>query len=532
MGLGKGFRASLRLPFHRPPATPRAPRYSTRQKILGGMAIFSAGLLVSLSLVAYLNFRADWNGITRINVGKDLKDLRAAGVKLPPPDPDAMNILLIGSDSRAGVNRQFGATVAGQRSDTIMVVHIAPDAHEVVVLSLPRDTVVPILTCAPEDGSPGQTAQPGQVEQINATFAYGGPGCLWATIEATTGIHLNDFIELTFTGFEHVIDDLGGVNVCLPVAINNSDSKLHLSAGKHHIWGPEALAFWRVRYIGDGSDLQRIERDQYLMAAVLQGIERSGMLGSPTELYRIITDITRNHLVATDTGLTPGQLLAIGEDLRGTPSSAVHFIEAPVVPYPGDPTAWVQWEEPQATKLFSAIAHDTRLPAAKTPPRLKTGSPPVLASVSPSDVRVSVLNGTTTAGLATSTYNTLARLGYTVVGQPGDASDPDYIKSVILYPSAAGLPAARTLARLIGDSRLVADPAVAHGTVQLILGSTFPGLNARADPPAASPSLSATPSPSPTASSGLQNLQQQYGGISGNVGLCSDSSDFTGPDGA
>jgi LCP family protein required for cell wall assembly len=381
MSLGKGFRVSLRSPFRRSPPMPRRPRYSVRQKVLGGMAIFSAALLVSVSLVAYLNFRADWNGVTRINVQKDLRDLRAAGVKLPPPDPNAMNILLIGSDSRAGVNRQFGATVTGQRSDTIMVVHIAPDAHEVVVLSIPRDTVVPILNCAPEVGSPGQTAQPGQVEQINATFAYGGPGCLWETIEATTDIHLNDFIELTFTGFEHVIDDLGGVNVCLPVAINDTDSKLHLSAGKHHISGPEALAFWRVRYIGDGSDLQRIERDQFLMAAVLQGIERSGLLGSPTELYRVITDITRNHLVATDTGLTAGQLLTIGEDLRGTPGSAVHFIEAPVVPYPGNPTAWVQWEEPQAASLFAAIARDTRLPGTRAPARLRPGSPPVLAGV-------------------------------------------------------------------------------------------------------------------------------------------------------
>ncbi len=432
MSLGKDFPVSLRRPFRRSPGTPRR-RYSIRQKVLGGVAIFSAALLVSVSLAAYLNFRADWNGVTRINVERDL---RAAGVKLPPPDPNAMNILLIGSDSRAGVNRQFGAGITGQRSDTIMVVHIAPDAHEVVVLSLPRDTVVPILNCAPEDGSSGQAAQPGQVEQINATFAYGGPGCLWETIEATTGIHLNDFIELTFTGFEHVIDDLGGVNVCLPVAINDSDSKLHLSAGKHHISGPEALAFWRVRYIGDGSDLQRIERDQYLMAAVLQGIERSGMLGSPAALYRVITDITRNHLVATDTGLTAGQLLTIGEDLRGTPSSAVHFIETPVVPYPGNPTAWVQWEEPQAANLFAAIAHDTRLPSTRTRGRLKQGSPPVLASV---------------------------------------------------------------------------------------------GLKTRVTSPAASPS--ASPSASPGASSALENLAKQYGGISGNVGICSDSSVFSGPDG-
>ena len=115
-----------------------------------------------------------------------------------------------------------------------------------------------------------------------------GPGCLWETIEQTTGIHINDFIELTFTGFEHVIDDIGGVNVCLPVAVHDPDSLLNLSAGTHHIYGPKALAFWRARYIGEGSDLQRIRRDQYLMASLVQGIERSGFTHSPAKILKVI----------------------------------------------------------------------------------------------------------------------------------------------------------------------------------------------------------------------------------------------------
>jgi LCP family protein required for cell wall assembly len=546
MGLGKDFRVSLRLPFRRSrqrPSEPRASgprrsgrrRYSIRKRVLGGLAIFSAAVFVGASLAAYLTYRADWNGVVRIDVSRDL---RTEGPKRPPLDPNAMNILLIGSDSRAGVNRQFGAEVAGQRSDTIMVVHIAPGAHQIVVLSIPRDSVVPILNCAPEDGSPGQTAQPpGNVEQINATFAYGGPGCLWETIEQTTGIHLNDFIELTFTGFEHVIDDLGGVNVCLPVAINDTDSKLHLSAGRHHVLGREALAFWRARYIGEGSDLQRIRRDQFLMASLLQGIEHSGLLSDPVKMYRVITDITRNHLVATDTGLTPGQLLAIADDLHGVPGSDVHFIEVPTVPYPGNPTAWVQWEEPQDSRLFAAIEHDTRLPSTARPGPSRGGSPPVLASVNPADVRVIVLNGTTIHGLATATYDRLASIGYTMVGQPSDAAAANFIKSVIEYPSGSSLAAARTLQRLVSDSRLVLNPGLQPGTVQLILGSTFSGLqtseNSAATSPAVSPTAGTIPGPtaSPSSSSGLAGLTQQYGGISGNVAICSDSGAFAGPDG-
>jgi LCP family protein required for cell wall assembly len=412
MSLGGAFAQRVAFRLRRPRARFGARRRPTRSLVLGGIAIFVAMVLVSGCLTAYLTYRADWNGVRRIDVRKDL-----VGQKRPPPDPNAMNILLIGSDSRAGANRQFGATVQGQRSDTVMIVHIAPGAHQVVVLSFPRDSVVPILSCAPEAGAPGQTAAPaGDVEQVNASFAYGGPGCLWKTIEQTTGIHINDFIQLTFTGFEHVIDDIGGVSICLPTAVNDASSELHLAAGRHHVYGREALAFWRARYIGEGSDLQRIQRDQYLMAAVLQGIAYSGLLSSPAKLYRVITDVARNHLIATDTGLTPGRLLLIAETLHGISTKAVRFIEVPSVPYPGNPTAWVQWAQPEAARLFSAIAHDTRLPRARRAAGNPRNNTPVLASLSPADVNVHVVSGSTISGLAAAASGRLAARGFTVVG--------------------------------------------------------------------------------------------------------------------
>src|SRR5262249_11554360 len=133
----------------------------------------------------------------------------------------AMNILLIGSDSRSGPNKKFGAGITGQRSDTIIILHITPHRGGVIALSIPRDSVVPLLSCPPGAGAAGQEAQPGRVEQINATFEAGGPGCLWKTVEYTTHLHLDHFIELNFTGFEKVIDDVGGVRLCLPFAVND-----------------------------------------------------------------------------------------------------------------------------------------------------------------------------------------------------------------------------------------------------------------------------------------------------------------------
>jgi len=324
-------------------------------RIARWVAVGLAVILVLVSLTAYIAFRSVWDSITRIPV---------AGLGAQPPRlTSAMNVLLIGSDSRAGPNQKFGAGIPGQRSDTIIILHIAPARQGVVALSIPRDSVVPVLACPPEPGAPGQAAQPGQVEQINATFAAGGPGCLWKTIEQTTHLHLDHFIELNFTGFEKVINDVGGVSICLPFPVDDPLSRLDLAAGVHHVYGAQALAFWRARYIGQGSDLQRIRRDQYLMASLLQGVERSDLTSSPGRLLSVISDAAKS--MTTDAGLSPSAMISIVDGLRGLPPGSVQFIELPTVPYQQNPN-WVSWPASDAT-LFSAFAHDRTLsPAALT----------------------------------------------------------------------------------------------------------------------------------------------------------------------
>ena len=512
-------RAARRLTSRPSRGEPGRPRRSTRSTALRSVAVLAAVVLLGGTLVAYLAFRAEWDGIARVDVLKDL-----AKHPRPPADPNALNILVIGSDSRSGANKKFGAEVAGQRSDTVMVLHIAPGAHQVAVLSFPRDSVVPILDCTPENGSPGQAAQPaGYVEQINATFAYGGPGCLWETIEQATGIHINDFIELTFTGFEHVIDDIGGVNVCLPVAVNDPDSHLDLSAGVHHVYGAEALAFWRARYIGEGSDLQRIQRDQYLMASLIQGIERSGLTHSPAKILTVIRDVAGHGYIATDTQLSPGRLFTIADELRGLAPGSVQFVQIPSVPYPGNPLNWVQWTQPQATDLFAAIAHDTKLPKARADaqPASAASPSPSPSTVSPALVNVTVLNGSARAGLATATASALTSAGFHVVGIADATSD--YPNSVIEYASSADLPAAHTLASMLSNVTLQQDTSLSPGTVQLIVGASFTALSTSSPAPTSSASAPAT---------GSTNLAGQYGGITGNASICGDSAAFAGPDGS
>ena len=224
--------------------------------------------------------------------------------------------------------------------------------------------------------------------------------------------------------------------------------------------------------------------------------------------------------------MSPGRLFTIASELRNLTPGSVQFIEIPVVPYPGNPQAWVQWTQPQATTLFAAIAHDTKLPAksraraaAQTAIGKSPSPSPSPSTVSPAQVNVVVLNGSPQAGLATSTAAGLTSRGFHVVGV-ADASTSDFTDSIVQYASSADLPAAQTLAALISDAKIEQDTSLSAGTVQLILGSTFTTLG----------SIPAAP-PSSSSSSGSQDLASQYGGITGNVQICNDSSAFAGPDG-
>ncbi len=333
-----------------PVARGNAPRGRRAPRVLGWVAAVVAVVLVGGALTAYAVYRDVFGKIHQVKV-------TGLGHR-PRGYNNALNILVIGSDTRRGKNARFGKHVTGQRSDTILILHLSPGLKRAVVLSIPRDSVVPVLACPREPGSPGQIARPGQIEQINETFSNGGPGCLWKTIEHTTHIRLDHFAELNFTGFEHVINDLGGVQICLPIPINDRRSKLHLTAGVHHVGGAEALAYWRVRYIGVGSDLERIQRDQFLMASVAQKVKRTGLLSDPARIFRIVRDVAGS--LTTDSGLRQSDMIALVQRLRTMPLRAVHFVQVPVVAYAPNPN-WVQWSA-QASTLFLAIAHDRKLP--------------------------------------------------------------------------------------------------------------------------------------------------------------------------
>jgi LCP family protein required for cell wall assembly len=339
-----------------PPAGTRSRR-SRGKTVAAWVSAVVAAALVAGSLAAYLKYRAVWDSIRRVDVTQG-----ELGKRPPQYDNSALNLLVFASGSTAGLTRQqqlywhVGSDSGDAVSETIMIVHISPGRHQVTVVNIPRDTVVPVYACSKGPGWSGQQANPGVIEQIDATLSYGGPPCLWKTIEQQTGIRLDHFIELGYSGLVNVVNDIGGVNVCVPVAVNDANSGLKLSQGEHHIDGVQYLEFWRTREkTGNGSDLQRIQRDDYLLAQTLRQVVHAGLLSSPTRLLRVVSDAA--GAMTTDTGLSQSDLVQIAQSLHGVSASDYQFIQASNVLYPPNPN-WVQFQQPQADALFSAIAHD------------------------------------------------------------------------------------------------------------------------------------------------------------------------------
>jgi len=485
------------------PGNPRPKRrrgaFLGPRPILAAAAIISTVLVVGVSLVAYAAVRNVYDGINHENVTAQMLGNR------PPKLNGSTNILLIGSDSRAGTGSKFGSGVLGSRSDTSMLLHITPDHTHAYVISFPRDSMVPVYDCLPDQqGHPGQTAAPGSLEALNATFSAGGAPCLWKTLEQTTHIRIDHFVEVGFDSFKAIVNDVGGISVCLPFAIHNPQARLNLKAGRHLVHGAQALAFVRLREnIGDGSDLQRIQRQQIFLASAMQKIKQTNLLGD----YKVIKDAA--HAVTTDLSLT--QMLGIANSMKGLNTKAVRFISVPVVPYPAD-TNRVLWEMPQAGTLFTAVEHDTHILKAAKAAKGKAKRAP---TVSPSKVQLEVLNGSGTIGVASTAATGLSNLGFNVIGT-GDAPNGfGYTDSVIEYSSAAQLPEVNTLEKEVAGVQVRQVGSLQAGTLSLILGSKFTGL-ATGQPKSKGPSVAALNS---------DNFQ----GISANQNICNDGAAFAGP---
>ncbi|WP_405798790.1 LCP family protein [Streptomyces sp. NBC_01506] len=268
---------------------------------------------------------------------------------------DAKNILLIGSDTRAGDgNGKYGRDDGGsQRSDTTILLHLAADRQSATAVSIPRDLMVEIPSCRTSDGKRSKE----QSAQFNWAFQFGGTACSVRTVEKLTGIRVDHHMVIDFSGFKDMVDAVDGVEVCLKKPVDDSDAHLKLPAGKQNLTGEEALGFVRARKtIGDGSDTERMERQQQFLGSLVKKVQSNGVLLNPTRLYPVLDAATKS--VTTDPGLNSlKDLYDLARGLRNVPTEKVQFLTVPRQPYANDPNR-DELVQPDAGRLFTQLRKD------------------------------------------------------------------------------------------------------------------------------------------------------------------------------
>ncbi|MFG2545972.1 LCP family protein [Streptomyces sp. NPDC048232] len=337
----------------------RAPR---RRRRWGRILLLSlVVLLLALGGTGYWLY----SGLNGNIDGVDLD--KALGTDRPEKLPTSgQNLLVLGSDSRAGDNASLGTgKVAGARSDTALVVHIPEGRKQAVAVSIPRDTLVTRPECEKSDGSALPEAKR---VMFNSVYSQAGPACVVKTVEKMSGVRMDHYMEIDFAGFKGLVDAIGGVPVTVEEPIKDPASGLDLSAGTHTLDGTESLAFVRTRHgVGDGSDLGRIGLQQQFLIALLSEVKKQDLLGSPTKTYKIADSLTT--ALTTDSELASLTSLAdFARSMNGVDPATMETIMLPVAYDKADPNRVVA-AEPQATDLWKAVRSDSEIPesAKKSP---------------------------------------------------------------------------------------------------------------------------------------------------------------------
>lgn len=283
-------------------------------------------------------------------------DKMPASASVVLADTAGTNWLLVGSDSREGLTKaerkelRTGKDEGSQRTDTIMLIHIA-DNGKATLVSLPRDSYVTIPAHIALDGSTVEDRR----NKINTAYGKGGAPLLVETVERNTGLHIDHYMEVGFKGIRDITNAIGGVNMCVAADVTDKNSGLNLLAGCQELDGKNALAYVRMRYADPKGDLGRVERQQQYLSSVMKKVATPPVLLNPMSMWRLVDAGTQS--VNVGEGDSVADLGALARAMRGLSNGSGTLITVPV----SDPDATtaagssVLWDEAAARELFISL---------------------------------------------------------------------------------------------------------------------------------------------------------------------------------
>lgn len=334
------------------------------------IAVFSAksvSLLIAAVIVVAAGFA--WGTTMWLDskfVQVEALDENSPDIKRPEAQRDTENFLIVGSDSRAGDNAALDKTrVSGARSDTVMIAHIPADRRRVVVVSFPRDLEVTRPACTRWNSATGayttETVPAAAQVKLNTAYAFGGPRCVTKLIQQLTGIRMNHFAGIDFSGFQRMVDAVGGVpmHVSAPV-IDKYQGTVVARPGTITFDGERALRFVRSRTVqGDPtSDYGRIKRQQQVISALLgTALSREVVLDSE-KLGSFVTAFA-DTTVGENIDVT--QLLTLAQSMNASEDKRVTFLTVPTTGGANTRGNEVLLEG-EASALFTALIDNAPLP--------------------------------------------------------------------------------------------------------------------------------------------------------------------------
>jgi LCP family protein required for cell wall assembly len=451
---------------------------------------FGTRLVVALVIAAGLTTC----GVVAVNraIDHEVDRIPRIAVNTAPEPKGGANYLLVGSDSRQFVESDDQANAfgdpseeTGKRSDTIMVIHVEPEAGRSMILSFPRDLWVNV----PGIGN----------AKINAAYNSdlgGGPDTVIAALKNNFGVDINHYLEVDFVTFREIVDSLGRVPVYVDrPATDDFTGFVAIKAGCYYLDGTEALTWVRSRhlkYLNEATgrmeedprqDIGRIERQQDFLRR-LAGKVVAESLDNPLKARDISRDVV-DHL-RVDQGFTTRDaldLVAAFRHVNPDDTSSLEFVTFPTTPSRANGQDVLMPDRTAAEPILQRVGE------------FATEPPP--APVAPSEVRVKVLNGSGREGIAQTVAQQLADAGFVKAGTGNDERGRVPVTEIRFANGADAK--ARALIPFVGTSaKLVGDPTLKNTDVALVLGSDFGGLAS------AAAGGGAAPAPDPAAAAAAQ----------------------------